>query len=384
MLVAMSGTQVLVEAKVTVAKAERQGLLDAVAAVPTHDARIDVSETRARVDVRAFFSVDAEARADRIVEACRAAAARGATGAGVLFVLVDYQRESGSAFVLEKGACVVEPMSEKEARAKHAKLDRLLEQATIAETTSTSDPALLAAAKEACAALEAFSKDDLAAAFERIKATTITTAAFGVSKKQEKKLPRLEGTWFWREALPIRLYAELAPEAAEPMTTALLATANLVSDERFMLLEALSRSPSDDALAIVAKAFADTDTLVANAAGRALAYSPHPRATDHLVEGARAWLAATKPETLPYQLDMAAAAVLISLRLRNDEATRALLYEVWQTLFDTRTRIPAGAYATPIMAAQLYLEAIGASGLALPGAGAPLEAWAEVIAKARA
>lgn len=378
----MSGRQSLFEAKVTVAMAERQVLLDAIAKVPTTDGRIDVRETKARVDVRAFFSVDAEARADLLVEACRSASVRGATGAGIVFILVDFQRESGSSFVLEEGACVLTPLSGEKVRSKHAKLDRLLEQAMIAETTPASDPALLAAAKAACTALEAFTKDDLAAAFERIKATTITSAAFGVSKKQEKKLPRLEGTWHWREALPVRLYAELDPKATEPMVTTLLETANLVPDERFMLLEALSRSPSDEALAILAKSFTGADTLVANAAGRALAYSPHPRASEHLLAAARTWLAATKPETLPYQFDMAAASVLVSLQQRNDEAARAMLYEVWQTLFAARARIPAGAYATPIMVAQVYLEAIGAPNHTLPAA-APLEAWAEVIAKAR-
>ena len=118
----MSGTQTLFEAKITPTKTEREALLAAIAAVPATDGCVEISETKARVDVRAFFSVDAEARTEMLVEACRAAAARGAKGAGVFFVLVDFQRESGSSFVLEGATCVLTAMSDKEARAKHAKL----------------------------------------------------------------------------------------------------------------------------------------------------------------------------------------------------------------------------------------------------------------------
>lgn len=377
----MSGTQTLFEAKITPAKTEREALLAAIAAVPTTDGRVEITETKTRVDVRAFFSVDAEARTELLVEACRAAAALGAKGAGVFFVLVDFQRESGSSFVLDGATCVLTALSNKEARAKHGKLDQLLEEATVVETASESDPALLAAAEEACTALAARSKEELAAAFARVKATTITTAAFGVSKKQEKTLPRLKGTWFWREALPVRLYAELDPKAAEPMVTALLESATLVSDERFMLLEAISRSPTDEALAIVVKAL-DGDALVASAARRALAFSAHPRAAELVVARARAWLEATTPETLPYQLDSGAIDVLASLELRNDGAARAMLFEIWQWLFERRARIPTGAYAVPNMAAQTYAMAMGIpEGVAIPGPRAPLEAWAEVIAK---
>ncbi|MBS2013719.1 MAG: hypothetical protein JST00_12580 [Deltaproteobacteria bacterium] len=383
----MSGTQTLFEAKLSLQAPARAAFLGAIAKVPTVDGRIDVTETKTRVDVRAFFSVDAEARAERLVGACRAAASRGAKGEGILFVLVDYQRESGARLALANGRCVVTALSQKEVAAKHAKLDRLLEDAIApaASVASGSDPKVLAAAEAACRSLEAFPREELGAAFARVKATTVTTAAFGVSKKQEKTLPRLEGTWPWREAMPVRLYAELDPKAAEPMAIGLLEAAALLPEERFLIIEALSRSTSDEALAIVAHAQASPDPLLANAAHRALAFSEHPRASQVLVERARAWLASLRPETLPQHPDLGALAVLAGLQLRNDAATRAMLREIWQTFFEARARIPLGAYALPVAAAQAYVTATAqgraqtAGAVPLPGPNATLEAWAEVV-----
>ena len=49
---------------------------------------------------RAFFCVEADHWADRLIDACRAAAALGASGKGVSFLLVDYQREEGHALTI--------------------------------------------------------------------------------------------------------------------------------------------------------------------------------------------------------------------------------------------------------------------------------------------
>jgi hypothetical protein len=104
----MSGTETLVEIAMALSAKKRDAwralpevqCLARLIALPETDGRVELTESTKNVKVLAFFAAEAETRAELLIEAFRAAAPLGASGEGTYFVLVDFQRESGSTLTI--------------------------------------------------------------------------------------------------------------------------------------------------------------------------------------------------------------------------------------------------------------------------------------------
>jgi hypothetical protein len=396
----MSGTETLVEIVLTLPKTKRAAwrkllaakALAVLSSVPREEGRLELEETAKTVTARAFFSEEAETRAEMLIDAFRAAAKLGAVGEGTYFLLVDYQREEGYALAIGDGTSSLAKLPARRAKAKHPTLDAFFEKCVVAPAAPVvAASALQSASALALAKLKDRPAPELLAAWQRVKSTTMTSGAFVVSRSDEKKLLSLAEQpprWPWLPALPVRLLAEFERDEAERVVHSLLADSTIAGEPRWMLLEALSGSQNDAALdAIVAACAGDAQ----NAAARALAFSVHPRASTVVVDRSREWLERTAqhPERLPQGNDFEAIHVLATLQLRADRAACDELRAIWQRFYDLRARIPRGSEATPVFAAMAYADC-ALKGLddtsnksvraARPPPRSTLEEWAKFIA----
>lgn len=375
---AMSGTQALVEIVMALTANKRDAwralpetaCLTSLSALPDAEGRVEITENTKNVKVLAFFAAEAETRAEHLIEAFRAAAPLGASGEGTYLLLVDFQRERGSTLMIGDTGSALVALPAKKARAKHKVLDAFLEKCVIPPPppSAPSDAALESAFREALAKVRVLPQVELDAAWQHVKMTTMTNAAFAVTKKQEKQLLSLLESppphWEWAKVLPLRLMFPREPEVTERAVLALLDGAQLKQQEHWMLLESLCDSSTDVALERLQAAMRGEHFLAA-AARLALATSVHPNASAVIVKLADEWLerALRNPELLP-----AARAVftpgtppnepmdLMSLLgMRADSSCDAMLLRIWEQLYEARARLSEDAASVAVLAAQTYV-----------------------------
>ena len=403
----MSGTETLVEIVLNLpapqrtewrAMAEAQKLQQ-LSEVPRAEGRLELVESEGTITALAFFSEEAEARAEILIDAFRAAAPLGATGSGTYLLLVDYQRDEGHSLTIAEGSSTLAKLPKRRARAKHAVLDAFLERCVTPPTPPApaieSEGPLGEASREALATLRLLPAGAVDAAWARVKQTTMTSAAIGVTRKQEKQLlKQLEKPpphWEWARALPLRLMFTREPQTMEPIVLQLLALDTLKQQERWMLLESMCDSTTDLGLDTLVASLG-AERFLASAARLALGHSVHPRATDAIVSWARDWLerTTTHPEQLspmgnPFSAGTVPSegiGVLGLLELRAAPACDALLREVWERLYAVRARIPHGAEGIAVQAAITYVtrasrdlapEVVTSLRRRLPHPGVPLD-----------
>lgn len=375
----MSGTQALVEIVIALPAKKRDAwralpeaqCLASLMPLPEAEGRVELTENTKNVRVVALFTAEAETRAEQLIAAFRAAASLGANGEATYFLLVDFQRESGSTLTMGEGKSALVALPAKKARAKHKVLDGFLEKCMMPPPPPPvpSDPALERAFAEALAKVRAWSSDEVDAAWQHVKATTMTSAAFGASKKQEKELlsllERPPTHWEWAKVLPLRLLFPREPDATEATVLALLDGSALKQQEQWMLLEALCDSKTDAALERLLAALGG-EQFLANVARRALAASVHPRATEVIVELAEQWIerAIANPDALPPAPNafMAGAppneavGILGLLQMRANDECDASMLRAWQRLVAERARFSPDAISVAVQVAHSYVS----------------------------